>query len=336
VALWSSFQKTADLFQTPAPRPAAITHAANQFAGESRPIPSRGLIVQQIATAIRAVGLEPEIVEISEKTPEIPLVSLLRGYMEFGLPAILGVDIDGVGLHAMTLTGYSLQTAAVVNQEAADVAPMIGRRVNKFYAHDDQIGPFASVTVREQSKSPRIYFEGRWTDPKTNQPRKMTPKVVIIPIYNKIRVTFLHIHKWVTRLSDVVTVTLPGSPEVEWDVHLISTNDLKQKLKDSSVSVESLERFRFVQHPRFIWRVLLRIDRQVAMELLADATDMDRSMPVYAVTWHAPDTLQALIDLLKSDDDADKRRMVSLLTERLYDVLRKASHQRWHIDESLS
>ena len=77
-------------------------------------------------------------------------MSLIYGYLKMGLPVILGVSIDGRGRHAITLTGYSLQKTTALKQEVAgskNCIPMIGLRIDEFYAHDDQIGPFSRLRV---------------------------------------------------------------------------------------------------------------------------------------------------------------------------------------------
>src|SRR4029077_8601062 len=106
VALWSCLHKASELFQTPRPTPAEITRAANRLVNQVRPIPSQGLEVHQMCTAIRHIGLEPEVIEPKQN---IPLASLIYSHLRFGNPVLLGVEIEGLGLHAITLTGYSLR-----------------------------------------------------------------------------------------------------------------------------------------------------------------------------------------------------------------------------------
>jgi hypothetical protein len=113
VSLWCCFHKTAEMFGTPAPRPAAITHLANQVAHSSRSFPSNGLTVQQMSYAIRQIGLEHEAFKLRDKTnryiKNFPLVDLIYGYLKMGLPVILGYEIENIGYHAITLLGFSLQ-----------------------------------------------------------------------------------------------------------------------------------------------------------------------------------------------------------------------------------
>ena len=116
VSLWSCFQKTAELFGKSTPTPAAITRVATQAAHDGRPIPSHGLMTYEICAAIRHVELEPEVFTVRDS---LPVVSLIYAYLRMGIPVILGVEIEGVGGHAITLTGYSISGQRKRPQEVA-------------------------------------------------------------------------------------------------------------------------------------------------------------------------------------------------------------------------
>jgi hypothetical protein len=217
VALWCALQKTAELFGTLAPTPAAITRVANQVAYPARPIPSHGLNIQQICNSIRHQELEPEVVEVRKN---VPLVSLIYGHLKMGLPVLLMVQVEGGGLHAITLTGYSLQKHKVRDTEVApgeQSIPLTGLRIDELYGHDDQIGPFSRLYVKssmaiDQAVYP-VVFDGSWVEPGTNKQLTLYPQVVIIPVYHKIRVTFLDVQVWLTSVLSqkfVKQVLRPG------------------------------------------------------------------------------------------------------------------------------
>lgn len=291
VALWCCFNKTRELFGSQSPTPAEITRTANQVVHHARPIPSHGLIVQQICNAIRQVGLEPEVIQVK---PHTPLSSLIYGHLAMGLPVILGVEIEGRGGHAVTLTGYSLQQQRHLSREVADGAEcieMTGLRINEFYAHDDQTGPFSRLKIKPGGKGQKtvypVVFEGDWRDKKTGEPVALYPDVVIVPVYNKIRVTFIEVQKWLTRFSYVFSVFVQMEGQPEWDVQLGASNDYKRSIKEvKGVSADLLERLLVGQHPRFIWRAILKLGGMMIVEFLFDATDMDRSLPAYEAIWH--------------------------------------------------
>jgi hypothetical protein len=105
VALWSCFQKTAQLFGTAAPRPPVITADATSSLYLRRALPSNGLTTEQICGAIRQNGLDPEVFPVQAITP-----SLLYGYLRFGIPLLMIAKIESYTeqTHAITLNGYSL------------------------------------------------------------------------------------------------------------------------------------------------------------------------------------------------------------------------------------
>src|SRR5262249_11915005 len=160
------------------------------------PVPSHGLNLHQICNSVRHVGLEPEVVQVR---PHTPLVSLIYGHLRMGLPVLLLVQIEGSEMHAITLTGYSLRSNQVHTSEVAigHCVPLTGLRIDKFYAHDDQFGPFGRVEVQPSATHAGlgmmfpVVFHGAWTDPSTHLPRKLYPLAVMVPVYHKIRVTFL-------------------------------------------------------------------------------------------------------------------------------------------------
>lgn len=300
VSLWCCFHKTTELFNTPIPTPAVITSAANQVSHYGRPIPSHGLNVQQICKAINHIGLEPEVIDIKNN---IPVISLIYGYLEMGLPIILGVEIEGVGLHAITLTGYSLQEKQHLAYESDEgCLNFIGLRINEFYGHDDQVGPFSRIKIKPskivEGKKYPVTFEGSWND-RFGKVLALYPHVAIIPIYNKIRITFLDIQEWLTRLDKVLQLIFPvDEVHQEWDVHLTTTNRYKGKIKEVSLDQKILENILFKQHPRFIWRSIFRVNNIKVLEMLADATDMARSFPFYQAIWHYDELRNSLEELL--------------------------------------
>jgi len=77
-----------------------------------------------------------------------------------------------------------------------------------------------------------------------------------------------------------------NAADAEWDVHLTTTNDYKGAIKSEWKDLAVLEQVLVKQHPRFIWRCVLRMGQGPALEFLADGTDMSRSLPIYYMIWH--------------------------------------------------
>jgi len=330
VALWCAFNKTRDLFNSPAPTPAEITRAANRLVINSRSIPSHGLNVQQITHAIQSVNLEPEVIPI---TPETPLVSLVYAHLRWGLPVILGVEMEGIGRHAITLVGYSLVKNRVREREVEQhdglevCAPMVGLRIDRLFAHDDRIGPFVRLNIEpnttpDERHSMPVILKPKWpTEDELSDlsvlaksginssiklPPVIYPKTVIVPVYHKIRVTFQDVEKFLVRLTEVLRLIHPPERLMEWDIHLTSTNDYKEGMK-AQVDVPQQTKLKILltPQPKYFWRAILTIEGRKIVELLFDATDMSRSCPVFFAIWYNRKDKAILHNYLESDKFRD-------------------------------
>ncbi len=315
VALWACFQRDRDLFQSLAPTPATITRSANRVLEDARPFPSQGLKVEQVCNAIAAVGLEPEVIEIK---PGIPLVSLLYGYLKLGAPVLLVVRIAGNARHALTLTGFSLNPGRVISSEGAGHSTpysLIGLRIDEFYAHDDQVGPFSRLKViPPTSPSETVRFTGGW-------PSELVPEVVVIPLYTKIRLAYLEVLPWLARLGELVAVVSAPS-DFEWDLFLTTSNVFKAQARAGHAAVppDRLEKVLVEGHPRFVWRGILRRGPRALVELLVDTTAMTQSFPVSQLWWHDDVLKSSLRNLLRlSQLEATLKQ---LLTTRFLEFIR--------------
>jgi hypothetical protein len=306
VAVWSCFHKTAELFHTAIPTPAEITRIASQAVHYGRSIPSAGLRVEEICAAVRHLHLEPELIEL-RGGGMVPLPSLIRGYLLMGLPVLLVIEIPDVGLHAVTISGYSVLDVAARPEEVPGYSfiPMVGRRIDKFYAHDDQVGPFSRMIIHgcnEQTRSGflsrvrarflgssplpfPICLETSWANDH-DMDRPVYPYAVIVPVYPKIRLRFIDILKWLTPLNPILSNIIPPDMDHEWDVHLTLSNDYKSEVRaDVSRSASARRAILSCMHPRFWWRAVLSIEGEPCLELLFDATGIARSFPLTEAIW---------------------------------------------------
>jgi len=267
------------------------------------------------------VSLEPELIWAR---PEVPLVSAAYGYLQMGLPVILGIQIEGRGLHALTLTGYSLKKTQVNQQEVASGESsirMVGLRIDEFYAHDDQIGPFARIKVKPSAQTYPVEFEGEWKDEQTGKILRLYPDFLLVPVYNKIRVTFIDVARYLALLKGLLSVMSLMPDEYEWDLRLTMTNNLKSKIKEENFPPNDLERILLSQQPRFIWRATLRFYGKPFLELFTDATDMERSFPICEQVWYDNEFKETFKARLKDPHLATMA--IEGLGKRFYDFLIK-------------
>jgi hypothetical protein len=267
--------------------------------------------------AIRAAGLEPEVFPVK---PSVPVVSLIYAYLRAGLPAILAIDVEQRGLHAVTVLGYSLEEQRVRETEVSEVSkgwpmpPLQGLNISKLYVHDDQIGPFARMFIHHGNGKYPVRFKGMWFT-RTGQEAWLNPVYVIIPVYHKIRIKFLEVLKWPSRLTlffaSLGWLHPIGLLRLRWDVFLTTVNELKSGLRKSAASQRVLERLLAPSHPRFIWRVCAYHADTPLFEVLADATGIARSFLPYLI-WYQHAGFEYLIRSELDTPDWDDRVMKSL------------------------
>lgn len=289
VSLWSAFQKTSELFGTRQPTPVEITRAATSTVFESRPLPSRFLTLGQMTRAVREVGLEPEVIQCG---PNVPFISLIYGYLQLGLPVILGLEIEGSGGHAVTVTGYSLRPTQSIphEHEVTNAPPLIGLRIDELYVHDDGVGPFARIAVKSRRSDDdfptSVYFEGDWVDALTGRPRRLFPVWAIVPVYHKIRLTFLDLQDWIAQMNWACRQVTTDFSHAEWAISLANVNEFKDQIRSSVLPSATRERVLFSDFPRFVWRACLSLGGTPTVELVFDATGMTRSLPILDVLYY--------------------------------------------------
>jgi hypothetical protein len=316
VALWSCFQKTALLFGTTAPTPSTITNASRSI-HFGRAFPSIGLTVLEMCSAIRHVGLEPEVIDL-ENNPAIPLLSLVYGYLQLGVPIVLGVTVPG-GLHAVAVTGYSIRDTQVHQAEVppgTESVPMTGLRIDKFYVHDDQVGPFYKLeVVAPDASSPKLQFR--------REGKLIRPFAVVVPVYHKIRLTFLDVQGWLARINTAFKTAVAPSLDFHWDVGLIFSKDYKAVVReDVTAGPELKQKILMTAHPRFIWRCALKFGSHDLMHVIFDATGIARSFPIHSISWWNPSMVQFVATIFSSAIfEGDLRRM---LTDKLFELIKSS------------
>lgn len=301
VALWSCFQKTSKLFGTPSPRPPRVTADATQSMFAKRTLPSDGLTSEQICSAIRHNGLEPELFVVPALASEVPLVSLLYGYLSYGLPLLVIASIEGwPQLHAFTLNGFSMVPTHGTElllppdpiTKAAKAAPIFtGSHINELYAHDDQIGPFAHLFVDPPTApGESCTFRGDWPVPGALRQAQIKPLHIIVPAYKKIRLSYIDAYKVVTQIRLVVEKMLLRNnadlSKCEWDLRLTDTSKYKAQIgRDGTLPSKRTDFLLSHPQPRYFWQCTLSLFGLQVAEFLIDATEFQKSNPLFCVNY---------------------------------------------------
>lgn len=291
-ALWSAFQGTGKLFQHAIPSPVEITKSANSHISlEARILPSQGLTLEQMADAIRNLSLEPFVIRANN---EYILKSTVYAYLRGQVPVILKLFLFNPnsgetkeGSHAVVATGYSLGGSLSAHPDTGFL--LRATRIDKFYVHDDQIGPFSRVIF--SNTSVQIADQGvekEYTSLLTHWHKRgklealgYAPENLLIPLYNKIRIPFGRIlgivHVFDQYIELIRNACALLEDRVEWDIYLITVNALKEDIhNDDSLEDDYKVGVLIEDMPRFIWRARAYNAQNAVFDLLFDATDIEQ------------------------------------------------------------
>jgi hypothetical protein len=315
-ALWAVFQGTGMLFHHPIPSPVEITKAATRQAPlDTRTLPeTHGLTVEQMAHAIRSVSLEPYAVSVDE---EYVLKSTLYAYLRGRVPVLLGIQLAAekdplaapigashvlAGGHAVAATGYNLGLPSAQPFDATGFL-LRASRIDKIYAHDDQVGPFArmvadGVRVLLDRGGPSLFsLSTSFGASGGVETHRAIPTVALVPLYHKIRIPFERVHDIIVFFDTFIEVLRQQIPPVgevllpsrlEWDIYLTTVNDFKGSILHmpalaNNLRLEVLE----ADMPRYLWRATAYCDDDLVLDLLFDATDIEQgTFFLRAVEYH--------------------------------------------------
>lgn len=258
--------------------PYEITNASsNTFtkraAGDvSRRFPTGGLSLEQIESYLRSYGLECIVCGILSNEANDKLKDYLASYVKGGCPMIVVGSMYGsvhkdrgyklMGLHAVTALGYSESQ----NYEKGNIS----KRIQRLYAHDDNVGPFTSFHFRHcargdftsllEKNNPPIspeeimavitekrdqvpedaitcYLENQSGISKSGFAfRKLVPKYLIIPVNSKVRLPYEIVCTVARQFEFAYEKRKRGwfgngtAPNLAWNIELMEVSDIKQHL----------------------------------------------------------------------------------------------------------
>jgi hypothetical protein len=282
-AIWSAFQATALLFQHSIPSPVEITKAATIFFPyANRHFPNKGLNPEQMAHAIRNVGLEPYLISANQYDV---IKATTYAYQRAKIPVVLGFMLANfvsgalLGRHAVTITGYRIGNTK--HGFSGSNFFLKSSRIEKIYCHDDQVGPFARMEFTRN--------DNRLTTSWMDESKKIghivaDPEILILPLYHKIRIPFDIILNIVYRIDALLKLIGNNVKfknglninEIEWDIFLCISNDFKTEIRLNTELAHSDKLSILTEGlPKYIWRAIGSIDNE-RVELIFDATDIEQ------------------------------------------------------------
>jgi hypothetical protein len=278
--------------------------------------------MEMMAHAIRSVGLEPFLINAAATAADhYTLKGVAYAYLQGHIPMILGITLidtthtpaKWMGMHAVALTGYSLG-----NGEIQPYGPtgfrLRASRIDRFYVHDDQVGPFARMVFdgahfnyKLQSgevKGPTISISTSWQgeNGKIGSGRALSEKL-LIPLYHKIRVPFIMIHDGVLEFDSFASRLLQRGPKplaenLEWDIFLTTVIDVKAGIRENTILPTTRRATLLTQSfPKFIWRATAIADGKRVFDLLFDATDIEQGQCLVEVVEHDQELSEILHEI---------------------------------------
>lgn len=346
-ALWTAFQGTGLLFQHNIPSPFAITRlAVDEQPTEGRNFPAHaGLSDLQMAGAVRGVGLDPLFLNIADNWW---LRATTYAYLRAGIPIIwLGwvcsqlpepveqdyLTVDTVtptggshGGHAATVVGYRLNHKNPPLPEPDTNTLLRAGRIDKIYLHDDNVGPFARLDVKESDLAvhpeghARKVFHGwlRCQWPTGSSGRSYITDRVLVPLFTTIRIPFHAILSAILPF-DATLETLRQYDKVniqeriEWDVYLSTSNQYKSECLGSDILNETeREDLLLTALPRYLWVATIYEGEARKVDLLFDSTDIEQGLNLlkivaYDTTFY--DELLAAANVYCVDSAYDQERL---------------------------
>lgn len=322
-ALWSVFQESGKLFQHPIPSPVEITKiACDPLPMETRYLPNKGLTVTQMAHAIRSVNLEPFLIKAGD---EQVLKSSVYAYLHLGIPILMVfalVDISNskkkeltgkyIGLHAAAITGYSMgQKSPTAYGNFYTKAS----RIDKIYAHDDQVGPFARMVLDHKKvlvdigdpKTPQPSLDTSWKgEDKQVGSVRAVPNILLVPVYHKIRIPYDNIEEKIIHFNnDFIEVLrqsklLPLNNPIEWDIYLTTINEFKADVFKSETLPAKLKKEVLTGlMPRFIWRASGYHDGACILDFLFDATEIEQGLTLNRAVGYVDSFFKTIVRVSK-------------------------------------
>lgn len=311
-AIWSMLNKASVDFHTILKSPSEITKDADTIALDgSRLFPNRGLNLLQICQAIFNSGLVSEI-----KQPDYPvydesgneefrvvsckyLKQIITAYSAIGIPLILIIRVPNGGqhgLHAITVSGFKQSPPFGV--EVQDSISWLSDNVEKFYAHDDQWGPFTRVEFISDHE-----LDTPWTSFREDKfPTYVTN--VVVPLYPKIRISYEDIEVIVLGLDRILSLFFDGNIKYDlvWEIRIDYSENFKKATKNSPLSRAQKLSINAKSHPKYIWIASCFTGEHKLFDFTFDATDVSNGMIGREVICYFSDVIPVLHDFLQKNE----------------------------------
>ena len=296
-AIWSMLNRASDYHICLLKSPSEITKDSGNLSNDgSRLFPNKGLDIRQICQAIYQSGLATEVRQSNVPLPEPPvtdpptpplhptniikkvvskeyLKKILNAYSSIGIPLILVVAVPkvvGYGLHAITVSGFKHPGPTPIPPTTK--ISYHSDNIEKFYAHDDQWGPFVRV---------EWFSDFEINTPWDRDTRKTYVLQIIVPTFPKIRIPYEDIQIIVEGLDRILTTIfgLKTVFDLVWDIKLDFSENYKKQVADLDPTIFPNK----INHlkkslPKYVWIATCYIGANPVLKFAFDATGVEKAM----------------------------------------------------------
>ena len=124
--------------------------------------------------------------------------------------------------------------------------------------------------------------------PRTEDAAVIEPLHIIVPIYKKIRLSYIEAYLVVTQIRAVLEKTLLRNnvsvSYAEWDLRLTDTSAYKEEIgRETALPSDRVRYLLCEPQPRYFWRSTLTLAGTRVAEFLIDATEFGKSNPLFGV-----------------------------------------------------
>lgn len=287
IAIWSMLQRAVENYFINLKSPSEITKDAEEIGfNGSRVFPNQGLDLAAMCRAIVRSNLAPEVrlFEAAENVfpvdePNIKLRKIVNAYSRLKIPIILAVIIpfkDKEEGHALAICGHSIDDKPIKNRRLLiskeNKIRFYSEKINKLFAHDDQLGPFSKITffknelVTDWSKDKDVIGYIR-------------PLAIIAPVFQKVRIPYEDIEGLTLGVNEIIINIFDFLSAPLWNIQLYYSADFKEKIQklnslNNNIPLERDLRMCLLEEsmPKYIWVTTLIYEDDEIIYFVYDAT----------------------------------------------------------------
>jgi len=211
--------------------------------------------------------------------------------------------------HAITFTGYTdltedqIEYGSYLNSGViAKIKSCIGKgdklplqikahQLKRFYAHDDQIGPFARIGFNDNK------MITAWWDKEKEVSDKLEalPWVSIIPISHRIRIPYEKVIKNVELVNIWLHTVVDQLDNVTWDIYLSRSNKEKKNILNSNeYDYELHNDFLSSNLPKYLWVADCCLPGSMIFKIIFDASDINDRFSAWNIIYQNIDFKEGL------------------------------------------